>query len=182
MSDSLKKIAENTNVKLAEVDKFESFGEFVCKNLSLLKEELLANINDTTSLNELGGKISNMLNAISSELVEKIDKIGSLDEARSQILLLLTQFTSEMEQKIASIDQADTVKNEISSSISSLLAQVEEKISKMLSCNVMLVNQIDPSLVGGFKVQVEDYILDDSMKHRLEKLKENITLKKGEND
>ena len=62
------------------------------------------------------------------------------------------------------------------------LSGFEEKISKMLSCNVMLVNQIDPSLVGGFKVQVEDYILDDSMKHRLEKLKENITLKKGEND
>ena len=52
----------------------------------------------------------------------------------------------------------------------------------MLNANVTLQNKIDESLLGGFKIQVEDYILDDSMKNRLEKLKETITLKKGEND
>lgn len=62
------------------------------------------------------------------------------------------------------------------------LSEIEKIISKMLSCNVTLQNQIDASLIGGFKIQVEDYILDDSMKSRLEKLKETITLKKGEND
>ena len=59
---------------------------------------------------------------------------------------------------------------------------MEKKISTILSCNVTLQNQIDSSILGGFKIQVEDYILDDSMKNRLEKLKETITLKKGEND
>jgi hypothetical protein len=55
-------------------------------------------------------------------------------------------------------------------------------ITILLNANVTLKNTIDNSLLGGFKIQVEDYILDDSMKNRLEKLKENITLKKGEND
>ena len=61
------------------------------------------------------------------------------------------------------------------------LKGMESKISKMLNANVTLRNVIDENLLGGFKVQVEDYILDDSMKNRLEKLKETITLKKGEN-
>lgn len=62
------------------------------------------------------------------------------------------------------------------------LAKMEEKISKMLSYNVTLKNVIDHSIGGGFIIQVEDYILDDSIKNRIEKLKENIILKKGEND
>lgn len=61
------------------------------------------------------------------------------------------------------------------------LKGMKSKISKMLNANVTLRNVIDENLLGGFKVQVEDYILDDSMKNRLEKLKETITLKKGEN-
>ena len=63
----------------------------------------------------------------------------------------------------------------------SQLSGMERKISKMLNANVTLQNKIDESLLGGFKIQVEDYILDDSMKTRLSKLKETITLKKGEN-
>ena len=61
------------------------------------------------------------------------------------------------------------------------LKGMENKISKMLNANVTLRNIIDEDLLGGFKIQVEDYILDDSIKNRLEKLKETITLKKGEN-
>ena len=59
---------------------------------------------------------------------------------------------------------------------------IEQKVSKLLKANVTLKNKIDENLLGGFKIQVEDYIIDDSMKSRLEKLKENIILKKGEND
>lgn len=59
---------------------------------------------------------------------------------------------------------------------------IEQKVSKLLKANVTLKNKIDKDLLGGFKIQVEDYIIDDSMKSRLEKLKETIILKKGEND
>ena len=64
---------------------------------------------------------------------------------------------------------------------SNQLKGMENKISKMLNANVTLRNIIDENLLGGFKIQVEDYILDDSMKTRLSKLKETIILKKGEN-
>ena len=61
------------------------------------------------------------------------------------------------------------------------LISMEKKVSKILNSNVILTNVIDLSLLGGFKIQIEDYILDDSMKSRLEKLKETIILKKGDN-
>lgn len=62
------------------------------------------------------------------------------------------------------------------------LSKMEKKISKMLNANVTLQNVIDPSIVGGFKIQVDDYIIDDTMVNRLYKLKDNISKKKGEND
>ena len=59
---------------------------------------------------------------------------------------------------------------------------LEKKVSSILNANVTLTNKLDESLLGGFKIQVEDYILDDSIKNRLSNLKQTIILKKGEND
>ena len=56
---------------------------------------------------------------------------------------------------------------------------LELKMSKILNANVTLTNQIDKQLLGGFKIQVEDYIIEDSSKLRLEKLKESLKDKKG---
>lgn len=62
------------------------------------------------------------------------------------------------------------------------LKAMEEKMSSILNANVTLTNKLDSSLIGGFKIQVDDYILDDSIKTRLTNLKQTIILKKGEID
>lgn len=62
------------------------------------------------------------------------------------------------------------------------ISAMEEKVSQIINANVTLENKIDLSLLGGFKIQVEDYVLDDSLKNQLIKLKEEIILKKGENN
>ena len=59
---------------------------------------------------------------------------------------------------------------------------MEKKVSKIINANVTLTNKLDQSIIGGFKIQVEDYILDDSIKNQLYKLIESIILKKGENE
>lgn len=59
---------------------------------------------------------------------------------------------------------------------------ITKKVSSIICANVILENIIDKSLLGGFKIQIEDYILDDSLKYRLEKLKDELILKKGENN
>lgn len=62
------------------------------------------------------------------------------------------------------------------------LMLMEKKVSELLNANVILENILDKDLIGGFKVQVEDYIIDDSLKTRLDKLKETIIIKKGKKD
>jgi len=59
---------------------------------------------------------------------------------------------------------------------------ISKKVSKLLNSNVILENKIDNSLIGGFKVVVGDYVIDDSFKTRLEKIKQNLLEKKGENN
>ena len=51
---------------------------------------------------------------------------------------------------------------------------LEKKVSKSLNTNVTLTNVIDKTILGGFKIQVEDYIIDDTSKTRLEKLKNSL--------
>ena len=60
------------------------------------------------------------------------------------------------------------------------IEKINEKVSKILKANVYLVNEIDTKLIGGFKIVVDDYIIDDSLKYRLMNLKDEISLKKGE--
>ena len=60
------------------------------------------------------------------------------------------------------------------------IEKLNEKVSKILKANVYLVNEIDTKLIGGFKIVVDDYIIDDSLKYRLMNLKDEISLKKGE--
>lgn len=59
------------------------------------------------------------------------------------------------------------------------IKQMEVKTSKMLNATVVLQNKIDKDLVGGFKIQVDDFIIDQSLKHKLADLKDTL-LKKGD--
>ena len=59
------------------------------------------------------------------------------------------------------------------------LNNITEKVSKLLNKKVVLTNRIDSSLIGGFKVEVEDKIIDESIKKRLLDLKKSIKIKKG---
>jgi len=51
---------------------------------------------------------------------------------------------------------------------------IEKKVSDVLGSTVTLENKIDKSLIGGFKVQIEDYIIDESIHNKINKLKETL--------
>ena len=51
------------------------------------------------------------------------------------------------------------------------LSALEKRVSQILNSKVVLTNKIDESLKGGFKVEVDDFIIDQSIKKRLENLK-----------
>lgn len=55
-----------------------------------------------------------------------------------------------------------------------VINQIEEKISEMEKKKVELKNVIDPSLIGGVKVVINDHIYDGSIKHHLEMMKTDL--------
>ena len=60
------------------------------------------------------------------------------------------------------------------------IAKITESISKVEKCPVELKNIIDPSLIGGVKVAINDKIYDGSLKHHIEQMKLTLLKKEGE--
>lgn len=58
------------------------------------------------------------------------------------------------------------------------IKSIEKRTSEIINATVILDNKIDKKLLGGFKIQVEDMIIDESVKKRLEDLKTQL-LKEG---
>lgn len=55
-----------------------------------------------------------------------------------------------------------------------LLSQIEEKISKLEKQKVHLLNRIDPNLIGGFKILINDKQYDFSIMKNIENLKKSL--------
>jgi len=61
------------------------------------------------------------------------------------------------------------------------LKELEDKLSKKLNKTILLEFIKDDSLIGGYKVVVDNILYDNSYKRKLDNLKENL-LKEGENN
>ncbi len=54
------------------------------------------------------------------------------------------------------------------------LNALNERLNAMTGKTVVLTQQVDASLIGGFVVQIKDMVIDNSIRHQLEKLKERL--------
>ncbi len=54
------------------------------------------------------------------------------------------------------------------------LQALNQRLNAMTGKTVVLTQQIDTSLIGGFVVQIKDMVIDNSIRHQLEKLKERL--------
>jgi F-type H+-transporting ATPase subunit delta len=54
------------------------------------------------------------------------------------------------------------------------ISTIEKKISSKLNMKVSINNIIDQSILGGIIIHVQDYVIDLSLKGKLEGLKENL--------
>jgi len=55
------------------------------------------------------------------------------------------------------------------------IKEIENKISEIENRHVELILKIDPSLIGGVKVVINGHIYDGSIKHTLEKMKNQLS-------
>jgi F-type H+-transporting ATPase subunit delta len=51
---------------------------------------------------------------------------------------------------------------------------ISEFIKRKLKLNLPLINKIDKSLIGGFRIKVGDWLLDASLKHQLDNIKQTL--------
>ena len=60
------------------------------------------------------------------------------------------------------------------------IEKITQSISKLEKCPIELKNIIDPTLIGGVKVAINDKIYDGSLKHHIEQMKLTLLNKEGE--
>jgi F-type H+-transporting ATPase subunit delta len=71
----------------------------------------------------------------------------------------------------------NTVEGELVSAVALNETQVEKiktNIETMIGKSVLLKEDIDTSIIGGFVVRVEDLVIDNSIRYQLEKLREKL--------
>jgi F-type H+-transporting ATPase subunit delta len=54
---------------------------------------------------------------------------------------------------------------------SSQLQVLVDALSSKWACKIILTNEVDPSLIGGYKIEIDDAILDGSLKGQLDELR-----------
>ena len=55
-----------------------------------------------------------------------------------------------------------------------LREQLQEKLDEILDYNIILEEKCDPGIIGGLKLQVNDYVIDGSIKNKLESLADRL--------
>ena len=60
------------------------------------------------------------------------------------------------------------------------LNKITTAISEIEKCPVELKTIVDPTLIGGIKVVINDHIYDGSIKHHIEEMKNTLLKKEGE--
>lgn len=58
--------------------------------------------------------------------------------------------------------------------------ELEKRLSRLLerkfSCKVVLESAVDPSLIGGFVVRIDDYMLDASVRNQIESIRRQFII------
>lgn len=62
------------------------------------------------------------------------------------------------------------------------LEKISSSLSKVENHPIELKNIVDPSLIGGVKVVINDHIYDGSLKHHIESMKANLLNSEGDKD
>ena len=128
------------------------------------------------------------LNALSKTIAEKLDKKNVKDIASA------LWFELQLEKKTGQLDHLlDNVRQEIANREKGLVAKVisreslnadilikiKNKLEAKYGQKIQLLNEVDESILGGFKIQIKDKVIDFSWR---EKLNSIVTRMAGSNE
>lgn len=136
------------------------------------------------------------LNLLTNQFVSKDDKKAMLDKVfKGQIENMILNFLKLLVDKSRfnlSIDifkEFNSLANDyrgikegilyVATSLDEAKVKaIEAKITKKIGKNVELTQIVDESLIGGFKVVISDLVIDNSIKNKLESLKNDLVEEK----
>jgi len=94
-----------------------------------------------------------------------------IDQNRMPILpILATLYRDMTDQALGQV----RVQVRVAAPLGSDEEKLQKILEKSLGKKVLLESQVDPSILGGLKVQVQDQVFDATLKNDLEKIKEAI--------
>ncbi len=96
-------------------------------------------------------------------LVEK-GKIGFLDDISSAYLKFEDDLLGRLRATVVSPGAADEA----------FLASVKEKLGTETGKEIIISNEVDPGLIGGFVIRLENTVFDGSLKVQLELMREKM--------
>ncbi len=97
-----------------------------------------------------------------------------IDRDRMEVLVLLARIYQDLAD-----ESLGRVRVQVKSAgpLEEQEAQLKALLEKSLGKQVLMETQVDSSLLGGFTIQVNDRVFDASLKHELERIKEEVIQK-----
>ncbi len=148
---------------------------------------------DFVELGKLIGKSPEFADFLSNPLISEAKKISLLKEilngkiqeltlhflellASKRRLRVLPEIIEEFRQMM--LESQNIVEGELISAVQLSAEQVKaikERLQQALGKTVQLEQKVEPQIIGGFVVRVQDVVIDSSIRLQLEKLREKLT-------
>ena len=103
------------------------------------------------------------------DLVLVMSRKGRADHLRFTLLSFVRKYYEAVGSKYARLTMA--VRDE------SLIGRMKEYAQRRTACKVELECVVDPALIGGFTFEIEDYVLDGSVRSQLARLRRELPVK-----
>ena len=164
---ALFELAEERNVLEKVHTDLQAIAETVKNSEDL--QNLLVNplVNEADKMNVLARIFSDRFESLTRQFLELVAEKRRL----SVLLEIITKFYRMM------LEHNNQIEGQLISAVDLEERQVEEigkQIEQITGKKVMLNRQIEPSIIGGFVVKVEDVVIDNSIRSQLNRLREQL--------
>ena len=164
--------AEEANSSQAVNDDIKSLMSLMKKNLEL--SEVLGNPMLGADRKEA------LMNAIFPESSEETKKLFSLLALNNRMELLLLTCDNFTQLYGAQMGEVKVIVTTAINLTLDLENQVLQEVKKLTDKKVILVNKIDPSIIGGYILKIDDKEFDASISSQLKAIKTTLTKKELE--
>ncbi|MBC8197627.1 MAG: ATP synthase F1 subunit delta [Candidatus Marinimicrobia bacterium] len=168
-AQALYSVAEKKNNVFDVKSSLEQLMKLYRKNPEFRFILLSKRINKNQKIKILKDSLSNKVNIITLELIEILlvnDCINELPAINSRFQLFVSE---KMETAQVSVIVSDELNGEQKSN---LQQSIEAKLNKKIDIQL----DVDPKIIGGMVLRIDNTIIDGSIKRQLEKIREHLVL------